>query len=277
MMRFLLLASAGLAAAESDHVSLLQTTVSKVEQHVAPALGDRAACKAAKAKARESRAAMKAAREAFKNAKATFRTDRAAIKDACPKKDKKPRTPKLCGKGYTHAPGYVNGQGNVAWIEVITKAARHQIGNHGGSDGKGPCNANPGGQGPHFGRQRVAGVLRDPFYDCSEDPEHEYNLLFCENLKEEYKPYAAKISLGQQCVFCFAPICEKLCSDRPDCKSFEARISEGACELNTQTGPDRFPTWYKPGHGQNQTVPVPENYQVPGDSIFCVKSEFYQG
>jgi len=282
---------AGLAAADDDHLSLLQT--SAVARHQAPA-----ECKAARAKSRaskaamkEARAALKAARAAFKEAKATYKTDKAAVPDACPEKDTKDKPLKVkpgkpCAtKGYKEAPGYVDGPGRK--VVIISGAERHRIGTY---VFRGEWLQKTEGERlaeyhkemcesfyPQY--QAIIGntsIATPGDTTCERDKSLRYNncdprgrvclgapegTKGCEVItttadNNQYKAYNPS---GNYAV-CMDPICAKICSDDPNCKSYEARPGHGHCEIHSGTA-NRMPYYGK----------YTGNYLVVQDGIYCEK------
>lgn len=276
MVRYLLLALAGFAAADDDSLSLLQTSaVAHVHNHDSGSdlcRAARAQSRASKTAVKEARAALKAARAALKEAKATAKTDKDAVAEACPKK--KVKGPKACSaKGFEEAQGYVNGQGHR--VVLITPAERGRIGTY---VYRGEwMQKTEGERQTEYHRAMCEAIL--PQYCGGEKCKSIVTPMdpTCEKIKglpynnceprgregatstadnNQYPPYMPTGHFAM----CMDPICAKLCSDDPNCKSYEVRGSQTWCELNTGTAN------MMPHYGQ-----YTDNYLVVQDGIYCEK------
>jgi len=283
MKCILLSVLAGLAAAGDEHLSLLQTTMSKVQQHSSDVTTP-SACKAARAElkaarkdVKDARAALKAARAALKLARKTFQTKKTAKEAACPEKEKKPKPAKPCAsKGFEESDGYASSPGYKRY-ELIA--------------------------GPEAGKIGTL-VYNSPEWKAKTEGERQegYHKMMCEAIKPEFcggKPckdirgahvdptcekatapknhcdprgragarcdvsecWFAEFNPAAHYAFCMDPICAQLCADDPNCQSYEVKPAHRGCELQSQTGPDKMPYY---GAETN-------NYGVPQDYIFCVK------
>ena len=169
---------------------------------------------------------------------------------------------KRCGEGFENVAGYVNGQGTLRNVPLAIPGFRSQ--NH-IKNGRPACNSNPHGRGneglwvdPDTGERHDWREGKAP--TCEKDPELEFHQLYCnEGIADEYKPFAAKVPLGVQRVYCIDPICAKLCTDDPECGSYETRpgveggpYDDFGCELNRQSAANIVPSYETAQAGQLQ-------------------------
>lgn len=290
MVRFLLLALAGLAAADDDHLSLLQTSAAA---HVHNHEFGKAECKAARGKARASKAALKearaakkaakdalkAARAAFQEAKASYQTDKDAVADACPnQKPPKVKPGKPCtSKGFEESIGYINVNSAYKKVELIPGSEAGRIGTY---VYRGEWLQKTEGEKQEEYHKEMCKAIKPEFCggEQCQDTRGAHMDPTCEKTKNipynncaprgregvtstagnnQYAPYMPAANY----VFCMNPICQQLCEEDENCGSVRTSPAHRICEFFRASEPAMMP------HYGAHTG----NYLVPQDGIFCVK------